>query len=253
MKKLILLIVSGILINISFAQNRIHRTGTNNNVWITYNGDHKVNDKWGIHFDGHIRRNDFLNKGQQLLLRPGINYHVNNAVSFGAGYAYAYTNKYGVFPSPAAFPENRFWEQLQIKTQLNKLEWVNRLRIEQRFVNTPIKNTRGIYEPGDAVYTNRFRIMNRLSIPFKGKNINPGSTYFTIMDEFMLNSGKNVALNIFDQNRAYLAIGHFLPKLGKLELGYMMQSIVKADGIRIEKNNTLQLTLNSTANFYRKK
>ena len=120
MKKLTLILSLLLIISKTYTQTRIHKTGTNNNVWITYNGDHKINKKWGFHFDGHIRRNNFLSRGQQILLRPGINYHLNNAVSFGLGYAYAYTNSYGVFPSPAAFPENRLWEQVQVKTQLQK-------------------------------------------------------------------------------------------------------------------------------------
>lgn len=253
MKKIISIISFLFIVLNAEAQTRIHKRGTNNNVWITYNGDHKINEKWGIHFDGHMRRSDFLSKGQQLLLRPGINYHLNNAVSFGIGYAYAYTYEYGVFPPAAAFPEHRLWEQVQVKTQLQKVEWVSRLRLEHRFINLPVKNAQGVYEAGKAVYLNRFRLMNRISIPFKGKTITEGSTYITVMDEVMIHSGKYAPLNLLDQNRAYIALGHFFPKLGRLEMGYMMQSIVKTDGIRIEKNNTIQITLNSTANFYKKK
>ena len=130
---------------------------------------------------------------------------------------------------------------------------MSRLRLEHRFINQPVKNTQGIYEPGKAVFINRYRLMNRISIPLKGKIIKEGTIYITAMDEVMINSGKYAAINLFDQNRAYIALGHFVPKLGKLELGYMMQSIVKTDGIRIEKNNTIQLTLNSTADLFRKK
>lgn len=253
MKKITLLIGGMLICKLTFTQSRIHQTGNNTNVWITYNGDHKISEKWGLHFDGHIRRNQFLRKPQQLLLRPGINYHLNSNITLGVGYAYVYTSAYGIFPSPTAFPENRFWEQVQIKTQFQKTEWISRLRLEQRFVNSPVKNALGVYKPGNAVYTHRFRLLNRLSIPLKGKIISPGSTYFTIMDELMINAGKNIGLNIFDQNRAYLAIGYFSPTLGKIELGYMLQRIIKADGIRIENNNTLQLTLNSTAAFFKKK
>ncbi|MFM7769301.1 MAG: DUF2490 domain-containing protein [Bacteroidota bacterium] len=253
MKKITILICGILICKLTFTQSRIHQTGSNTNVWITYNGDHKINEKWGLHFDGHIRRNEFLSKSQQLLFRPGINYHLNNNISFSAGYTYVYTSAYGIFPSPTAFPENRFWEQVQVRTQLQKIEWISRLRVEQRFVNTPVKDALGIFKPGNAVYTNRFRLMNRLAVPLKGKIIAPGSTYFTVMDELMINTGKHIGLNIFDQNRAYLAIGYFYPKLGKIELGYMLQRISKADGIRIENNNTLQLTVNSTAAFRKKK
>lgn len=247
MKQSIALVLSILAFAFTFAQApNIHRKGYNNNIWVTYNGDHKLSEKWGFHFDGHLRLSDFVKKGQQLLFRPGVNYHLNNAVSFGLGYAYVYTYQYGVFPAPSPFPENRLWEQIQLKTQLQKVEWVSRFRLEHRFVNSPVKiANQETYEPGKAVFTTRFRLMNRFSIPLK-KNV-----YLTAMDELMVNSGKNVGLNVFDQNRLYVGFGKQLSKTEKLELGYMMQSILRSDGIRIEKNNTIQLTLISTAKWYK--
>jgi hypothetical protein len=67
----------------------------------------------------------------------------------------------------------------------------------------------------------------------------------------MLNAGKNVALNVFDQNRAYAAIGYKLPKLGKLEVGYMQQLVMKSDGVRVENNHSIMIGIASTIDFYK--
>jgi hypothetical protein len=238
-----------------FAQ--IPRQYTNNsNSWFMYFGTHKIAEKWSLHLEGQLRRSDGLSIPQQFLVRPGINYHLSPQVMLTVGYAFIETYPYGAFPSQSAFPENRIWEQLQLKHQVGAFEWISRFRLEQRYVQSPalmvgIANT--FYAPGPAIYTNRFRLLNRFSIPFKGKMIVDKSFYLSIFDEFMVNFGKNVGLNIFDQNRIYLAIGYKIPTIGRLEMGYLNQLIFKGDGIKVENNNTFQLGLSCNIDFMKKK
>jgi hypothetical protein len=125
--------------------------------------------------------------------------------------------------------------------------------LEQRFTQLPVENSSGEYEPGEAVYTNRMRILNRLSVPFKGQSISDKTFYFTVYDEIMWNWGENTGPNLLDQNRLYAAFGYVIPVAGRLEVGYLLQSIYKADGIRVEQNNTFQLALFSNISFARKK
>jgi Protein of unknown function (DUF2490) len=230
----------------------LHTYANNNNAWLMYFGDHKISDKWGIHLEAQWRRNGFFTNPQQLLLRTGINYYFNAQAFATVGYCFVETYPYGGYPAKTSFPENRFWEQLQIKTQLNRFEWVSRFRLEQRFSKIPVL-VAAAYEPGDAVYTNRFRLLNRFSLPFKGKAIVDKSFYISTYDEMLVNFGDNVAANTFDQNRAYIALGYKVPKLGRLEVGYMLQTIFKSDGIKVERNRTLQVGLTSTLDFYKKK
>ena len=253
MKKIIVALMCITNFHFTDAQTTpLHLYTDNNNTWFMYLGNHKISEKWGVHLEAQLRRNDYVAKPQQLLLRTGINYYFNNQVYVTAGYCFVETYPYGEFPAKAAFPENRLWEQLQIKTQLKRVEWVSRFRLEQRFSNLPVINTtQSIYEPGDAVYTNRFRLLNRFSIPFKGETIVDKSLYATVYDEFFINFGKNVAANFLDQNRAYAAIGYKIPSVGKLEIGYMYQTIFKGDGVKIENNHTLQIGLSSTIDFYK--
>jgi hypothetical protein len=214
-----------------------------NHAWFMYFGSHKLSKHWGLHLEAQIRRADFIGAPQQLLFRPGINYYINGQAFATFGYAFIETNPYGDQPVKATFPENRFWEQLQLKNQVGRFEWVSRFRLEQRFSKLPVQQTNLSYEPGDAIYTNRFRLLNRFSIPFKGKTIEDKSFYLSMYDELFVNFGKNVKYNIFDQNRVYLAIGYRMPKLGRLELGYLNQLIFKGDGIKVENNHTLQVGL----------
>lgn len=224
----------------------------NTNGWFMYFGTHKFSPKWGLHLEAQLRRNEIVTKPQQLLFRTGLNYHFGPNAFATVGYAFVETYPYGGLPAKSNFPENRLWEQVQLKNQLNAFEVISRFRLEQRFVNSPVLNG-SIYEPGDAVFTNRFRLLNRVSLPFNGKVIQDKSLYITVFNEMMINFGKNVAINIFDQNRAYLALGYKFPKLGRLELGYLNQIILKSDGLKIENNHNLQVGLSSTLDFYKKK
>ncbi|MFM9944619.1 MAG: DUF2490 domain-containing protein [Bacteroidia bacterium] len=235
----------------SYSQS-IRQYTTNNNGWFMYFGDHKFTKKLGIHLEAQFRRHDIIISGQQLLLRTGINYHLNDNAFLTAGYCFVETYKYGKFASKSDFPENRFWQQVQTKTQMGKIEVMNRYRFEQRFIYLPILNSDTVsYSPShSATYQNRIRLMTRVSVPFKGNKINDKSFYFSLYDEVFLNFGKNVGLNYIDQNRAYVAVGYKIPKLGRLEIGYMNQLLIKSDGVKIENNHTLQIGLSSVLNFY---
>lgn len=232
-----------------FAQSKT--VATQYNAWFMYFGTHKVSEHWGVHLEGQWRRSDVFEHPQQLLLRTGVNYHFGPKAFATAGYAFIVTYPYSELPAAATYPEHRIWQQLQVKNQMKAIEWVSRFRLEQRFSKQPVLTSGGNYEPGEAVYTNRFRLLNRISIPFRGKTIQDKSFFFTAYDEFMISFGENVGLNLLDQNRAYLALGYQFPGVGRLELGYLNQYIVKSSGVAFENNHTLQVGLFSNMPFHK--
>ena len=215
-------------------------------------GSFRFSEKMGLHTEVQWRRSNFILDNQQLLLRTGLNFHFNKQVSSSAGYCFVQTHPYGEFPSRIMFPEHRIWEQLQFTTRFGKLEMLSRFRLEQRYVYAPVLKDGG-YVVGSDIYTNRFRLLTRFSMPFKGQTIEDKTFYITAYEELFINFGKKVAYNICDQNRAYLAVGYKIPKLGKVELGYLNQLIFKGNGIQVENNHTLQVSLTTALNLYRKK
>jgi hypothetical protein len=58
-----------------------------------------------------------------------------------------------------------------------------------------------------------------------------------------------VRLNVFDQNRAYAGVGYQAGRHTRLEAGYLNQLVLRANGLEMENNHTLQLALYSTAPF----
>lgn len=213
-----------------------------------YFGNHRISKNWILFLEAQLRRNQWLENSQQTLVRTGLNYELNPATLLGGGYSFIKSYPYGEFTSPAIFPENRIYQQLQIKKLVQKIEWISRIRMEQRWIKLPVLSE-NVYILGDPIFLNRFRYSLRASIPFKGSEIFDGSYYISAYNEIMFSFGKNIGNSMFDQNRAYLALGYKLKGLGRIELGYLNQTISKSGGSRIEYNHTLQVSLTTSIPF----
>lgn len=200
-------------------------TDRNAHAWLVYAGDHAMSNRWGVHLEGQFRRHDLFNSWQQLLLRPALNFSVNRAVMLSAGYAYVRTHRYGGHPVAARFPEHRFYQQLLVRHKTGRIDWQQRERVEQRWLN-----------PGAWRRQDRFRHMTRAAIPLS--RAHPAGVYVFLQDEIFLNFGSNYGARVFDQNRAVAGIGKPLGRIGRLEFGYMNQFLAQRSGRVFEANHT---------------
>jgi hypothetical protein len=225
MNKLILVVLINLLAYHSFAQNtRI--TDPNTIGWLAYNGTIKLNKKWGIHTELQLRRDRVVSKPQQNLYRTGINFSLNNKVSFRAGYALAETYNYGDIPINnlgKQFTEHRIFQMATLNDKSGIFEFSHRFILEQRWIGR--YSSTALSKEDEFVYWNRLRYMFRTNIPLKGKTISDKTPYLAVYDEILIGFGKNVNENIFDQNRLALLFGYrFSPKL-RIEGGYLNQVV----------------------------
>ena len=239
-----------------FTQNV--RVYDNQNFWLNQTFTFCMLSKFSVHSEIQWRRADWIHHPQQFLIRLGVNRDFGNGLSASAGYCYVYTSKYGDIPVKSAFPENRGWLQLQQKISPGRIEMVERIRLEQRWVHTPVQNSpTSVWEAGPDVYSNRARILQRLNIALNKKHIENGVLYLAFYDEFFASFGKNVPSNIFDQNRAFAGVGMQLPTIGRIELGYLNQLINKGYSAyetngstailnKREQNNIISLSIFTT-------
>lgn len=191
-----------------------------------YFGDHPVSPRWGVHVEGQWRRAEVVTQWQQLLLRPGVNYHLRPNVMFTAGYGYIRTYPYGDFPAPRMVAEHRIYQQALTRHRSGLVTWQQRFRLEQRFLGE---------------YRNRFRYLLRADVPVaKQKGV-----YLGFYDEVMVGFGTNRGPQRFDQNRAYGAVGFRIAPATRLEVGYMHQFLAQRNGRIVEHNHTLQVAVYS--------
>ena len=204
----------------------------NLNGWFMYFGDHPVKGKLGVHLEGQWRRHNLITRGQQLLLRPAINYEINPNLSLSVGYAFVATHRYGSLPVAFPFDEHRLYQQISAKQRFGKINVEHRFRLEQRWLERKIGDG-----PPQWRYQDRFRYFVKATVPLSGK------WYFGAYNEIFLNIRRPPGVTLFDQNRAYAAVGARLNPATRIEVGYLQQTLSRLGGRAFEYNHTLQIAI----------
>lgn len=172
-----------------------------------YNSQHeKTPYKYWL--EAQQRNGDDISRISQVLLRPGLGYVLNTHFSVWVGAAWIATS-YPLTNSP--FDENRLWQQLLWNKLDDNLNLMNRLRIEERSVNSRFK----------TAY--RLRNLFKVVIPIYNQSqwyYVLGDELFWSMNDYLGQQGRG-----FDQNRLFIGLGHNLTKEVLAEIGYMNQTI----------------------------
>ncbi|MBX9785555.1 MAG: DUF2490 domain-containing protein [Chitinophagaceae bacterium] len=93
--------------------------------------------------------------------------------------------------------------------------------LEQRWVGR--YTNASLLKEDDWIFTNRFRYMLKIQLPLNGRSIGNKTPYAVIYDEMFIGFGKNIAENVFDQNRLGVLIGYrFFPAI-RVEGGWLSQ------------------------------
>ncbi|MDB5119571.1 MAG: hypothetical protein JWN56_789 [Sphingobacteriales bacterium] len=203
-------------------------------VWLSTSGTYKVSKHWSLYWDNQFRSSDHIKYFRQFITRPGIVYNFNAHQFATIGYSYAKTNRLNDGIPGNDIKENRVWEQFVYLHRVAKFYATQRIRLEQRNVETAGKAD---------VFSQRFRFYTRYMLPLIKKDTFNRGGYVAVQNEVYLNVQNKNKLNgsILDQNRVYFALGYRLsPKLD-LELGVINQ-FIKGASINTS-NNVGQLGL----------
>lgn len=185
-----------------------------NSAWVGYFGSAKLSDKWGLHLDVQARSGDDLEYVRNLLIRPGVIYHLGKRTNLTAGYLLnnTYSNTGG-----NTLNEHRIWEQFIYTQPIRNATLQHRFRLEQRFIERPVED----------VFSQRLRYFARAIVPLKSGAPFTKGAFLAVQDEVFLNLQNKDQLNgsTFDQNRAFLALGYRPSPKMEVEAGYMNQYI----------------------------
>jgi hypothetical protein len=149
---------------------------------------------------------------EQLLLRGGINFHYSPILILTAGYGHItnYSDDGTVFKNPTV-EENRIWEQIILKNNIQRLFLEHRYRFEQRWIHTNYKTS----------YRNRIRYLLRITIPLNKKEMVKKTLFLSFYDEIFLNMNNAP----FDRNRLYGALGFQFTSSLNIQAGYLLQTV----------------------------
>ena len=174
--------------------------------WLIYIGSKKLNSKWNIHNEVQYRNYDAMGDLEQLLLRTGIGYNLDNNNNILLGYGYILSENYvDNTDNKITINEHRIFQQYSAKQNVGVVKLSHRYRFEQRFVEDDFKL--------------RFRYFIGLNIPLKKNDNGQSPVYLSAYNEIFLNSKSS----IFDRNRLYGGVGYRINANIRLELGYMNQ------------------------------
>ena len=201
--------------------------------WVSINTVTKFSEHWGIIADAHIRANEIFKDNSFYFLRGGVTYIPNATVSITGGYAHMW-----LAPTKEGWTtfsdENRIYQQAQLNLKAGKVSIVQRIRNEQRWQEKIIND-----EPtSENRFTDRVRYLISFNIPvFKNKM----APTLVVSDEILLQFGKEIVYNTFDQNRLFIGIKQSINPKWSYDFGYMNLYQQKATGYQYDMNHTLRL------------
>lgn len=225
MKRLVFLFL--MFCSVQVAQTQ-HKTVQNNQIWLGYMTSTKISDKYSIWNDIHYVPESFA------IVRTGITRSIFNNGGITAGYAFL---RLPLSPGTALERnEHRPWAQIQVAFPL-AAQWniSQRIRYDARF-----KQEVDDGQLGDE-YNFNHRVRFLMSIKRNIGNISPTGIqpYLALSNEILLNFGKEITYNTFDQNRISLSFGVQKNQI-QYQLGFMNR-FVQTGPARYASNQTVVL------------
>jgi len=205
-------------------------------TWLAYFNQTRLTNRSGIWLDVHFRfTDDFAERMSQDIFRLGYVYYLHNNVRLTAGYAYV-TNFSGEDDVPNLH-EHRPWQQIQWFDKRKHFSMMQYLRLEERFKQQLING-----EVSDEFQFNyRIRYNMAFTIPLKSGGVQPKTPFIFVSDEVMINFGKEIINNYFDQNRFFVGFGYQFTKNLNAHLGYLNVFLERPSGTDFINTHAIRL------------
>ncbi|WP_303311159.1 DUF2490 domain-containing protein [Hymenobacter sp. BT730] len=185
-------------------------------TWLGVFNQTRFSQRWGSWTDLHLRLHDhFVQEKFQALARVGLTYYLTDDVRLTGGYAYVHHYPDGA--RTVGQPEHRPWQQVQWFTKFPKARLMQWVRLEERFRRTIQNNER----TDDFDFNYRTRYNAALFVPLTKRGFEPGGLQFLLNNEVMMNFGREIRYNYFDQNRLFAGLVYQVNKHAQLQGGYM--------------------------------
>lgn len=193
--------------------------------WVRYYNQFSINKKWSLHTELDNRMFIPELKQHQFLIRIQGRYKISTTVEAGAGFVYFLQSPQEPgSTSSLVVPELRPQQDITLKQSFSKLNLSHRYLLEERY----FRNNDGKKLMDGYRFNYRFRY--RLQADFLIWKKQNKELKGVVNDEILLNFGKNITANTFDQNRIYAGAQLVPSKNMAFELGYMHWFQERASG-----------------------
>jgi hypothetical protein len=244
MKKLLFFIGFVLLSQYTFSQNL-----TFYGLLPAINQTGRISKKWNYNFfvsttidafDEKIKGVEYPATDLQLYIQPSIIYVHSPNLNFAGSYTYQRNNPFnGNFVN-----EHRLWQQVIFSLPVSKGRLTHRFRFEERFIENRATN--------EYPLSTRARYQIGFNMPLQGRTLEKNEFYFNTYNEFYfsLTGAKNAT---YSENWTYAGFGYDMGKIGRLELGYLFQTLVRNQAQDLRFFNLTQIMWVTNFNFAKNK
>lgn len=211
-------------------------------IWAGYYNTIRFDKKWSVVSDAQLRTRDWTEKWSQLLIRSGLCYTFSDRVTVTGGFAFFKNAQYS---GKQLFLKNEFrpWQEFSYQVKCNKVNLIQRLRTEQRFLQQVVNNTKSNrYE-----YILRLRYRFEFQVPLKENELK-----FLIGNETMVNPCYISNSLFFDQNRSFAGLHYHLRPKTSLQCQYLKIFQWRNNTSVFEDQNILRVNIYQEFNFFKK-
>ncbi len=171
----------------------------------------RLAERFSLHTDIQYRSYEIAPNLEQLLMRGGVNFHLQGNAMVTAGYARIINYAFDKEVSPGSLSsENRIWQQFFMRNSVGRVSFEHRYRLEQRWING-----------NPDLYLDRFRYFLRATVPIGKSKVEANTFFLSVYDELFI----HLTDTPFDRNRLYGALGYQITPLVNVQLGYMAQTV----------------------------
>lgn len=221
-------------------------------VWFRYMNMLQLPQHWKIRSE--LENRIFIQpevKEHQLLVRNQAEKHFKKGWHLGLGFVYFANGVNNTANSSTLLaPELRPYLEAGYKQAVN--DWFNithRYRAEWRFQH----NTNTAYTELEPGFRNNFRFRYQFSLEFIPYKNEDRELRVRLADELMVNAGKNISRNIFDQNRLMAAVQFNVNEHIGFEAWYIFWMQQNGNGDQFFSRQILRLGLISNFDLSDKK
>ncbi len=230
MYKFIITVFLSFIFFLSVAQTKVTHT---NLLWFNYNNTILLNKKWGIASDIQVRTKDWASHWSQFALRTGAVYKMNEKFSLSGGFAWFGNVKY-FNDEPVVANEWRPWEELAVQLKTGSGFFLQRLRVEQRFLQMIVNGKK----TEDFEKRQRLRYRFEFGFPLSNKKLE-----IHVGNEVMVNMNYLSDSRFFDQNRIFCFVNFRLSPSFLIQYQYIKLLQWQAAGKVLDDENVFRFSI----------
>lgn len=218
------------------AQKMVTKQGL---FWLRYYNQVSINRHWVWHNEVEDRRFFEHNRQHHFILHSRIHRKIVPGIEVGLGITYSLQSPQD--PNATSYvvvPEIRPNQELNTMISVSKRFTIqNRWRIDERFVHR--NNGKELKDGYDFNFRFRYRFQTNFKV---GKLESNYPLIVKISNEIMINAGKNIVYNHFDQNRFCVGLEKTFARGISLEIAYIRWFQQRAIGNQFYERDIIRTT-----------